>query len=305
MRIVAAKAVPRARTGDAMARLLPLLEDERVEVRHAAIASLTVLPGDRGRDFIEKIMAGHDREAKAILLAKLSGRNDPWVLDLYEQALKEQDPVLWSEALKGLPAFHSARAANLIGDFLLEHGFDTEPAKEAIAALKEMGGKEARDTALALMDHCPDKEMRHRVIFALADLGDTRIFPSLADCMLVESLRQRALDAMAFLVVADFGEENWKYRELWEKFPNEDQAYFLKHALKLTELETSREKQWEGIPLSELVKALRNETWPVRNAALRILEEGADRSFGALQKDSPAEEVNQVAKAWESWLATE
>ena len=51
---------------------------------------------------------------------------------------------------------------------------------------------------------------------------------------------------------------------------------------------------------SPAISALRSEEWPIRLAALRILEEGAARTFGALTKDSPAEEIDQMALVWEA-----
>jgi hypothetical protein len=107
---------------------------------------------------------------------------------------------------------------------------------------------------------------------------------------------------MAFLVVADFGNELWKYRELWEKYPGESQAFFLRESLGLQRMNPGDVPNYEGIACSELVAALSHEKWPVRMAALRILQEGAGRSFGSLTKDASSDELRTLARAWNAWL---
>ena len=59
---------------------------------------------------------------------------------------------------------------------------------------------------------------------------------------------------------------------------------------------------YQGIAKNDLVNALRHESWPVRTAALRILEEGAGQSFGELTRYSTDDDINSVASAWEIWL---
>ena len=113
-----------------------------------------------------------------------------------------------------------------------------------------------------------------------------------------------ALEAMAFLLVAEYGEEVWKYRDRWEQSQGEGQAFFLRKTLGLSEEGEGPggEITYEKLTLSQLVKALRHDAWPVRMAALRILEEGSGESFGSLRKGSEAMMIDRVASLWEAWL---
>jgi hypothetical protein len=121
------------------------------------------------------------------------------------------------------------------------------------------------------------------------------------ECLFDKASRQNALDAMAFLLVADYGDELWKYRERFEKFPGKSQAYFLKDALGLTAANPEGERSFEEIPVAELVSALKHESWPVRESALRILEEGSEVTFGDLKRDASPEEIAGLVSAWEAW----
>jgi hypothetical protein len=107
---------------------------------------------------------------------------------------------------------------------------------------------------------------------------------------------------MAFLLVADFEDDFFQYQGLWEKYPGESQAFFLMRALGLAGPAGPDQKSIEGIPISVLVAALSDESWPVKLAALRLLEEGTGKTFGTLTKTSDEVAINTVAGAWNAWF---
>ena len=76
------------------------------------------------------------------------------------------------------------------------------------------------------------------------------------------------------------------------------QAFFLRKALGQAEAAEPGRNTIEGLPASALLMALTSKNWPVRQAALRILEEGTGKSFGTLTKSSDETAVNTVAGAW-------
>jgi HEAT repeat protein len=288
----------------AIARLASLLRDERPEVRHAAINALAGFDRPDSRDALKSVMDRGDAGDRAALLKALSARRTPWAVELYEMALNGKDPVLWYLALEGLAAFPRAdtQAAETVNRFIDEHGLDTEAGLQGLDALKNMGGGAARQTLLDLLDKAEDKNVERAIIFGLAILGETRIFPRLQECMLDQEYREHAVTCMAFLLVSDFGGETWRYRNYWQKNEGKSQAFFLKVALGLGDPPLGAGESYQGIAKEELVRALRHESWPVRTAALRILEEGAEQSFGELTRYSTDEEVDTVASAWEIWL---
>jgi len=188
----------------------------------------------------------------------------------------------------------------------VEQGFEGDAVLPAVKSLQRAGRDPARNALIDLLDRCPAKSDAERsLIFALAGLGDTRVMPRLQACLFESDLRERALKEMAFLLVSDFGEAIWKYRELWEKNPGRSQAFFLRSALGLPEGADASEPGFEDLSMEHLIGALKSGQWPVRQAALRILEEGTGRSLGSLPEDASPQEIEALAGAWEKWWSAE
>jgi hypothetical protein len=248
------------------------------------------------------MMEDGDAASREALLDALSGAAEPWSLAFYETALQSNDPRLWTPAFKGLDRQKTPRAAELIIDFVRRFELSSDEARLGVEALKKLGGQSARTALKKVLEDCEDSKVAKRIALGLAELGETSIFPRLGDCMFERDLRQRALDAMAFLLVSDFGEDFFKYQELWQQYPGESQAFFLRKALGLAEAAEPGRNTIEGLPVSALLSALTSKNWPVRQAALRILEEGTGKSFGTLTKSSDETAVNTVAGAWNAWF---
>jgi HEAT repeat protein len=302
VRVVAAKAAGQ-KGGMGMAGLKSLLDDEVAEVRHAAIQSLVSLNSIESRRLLEGVMDQERHEDKAALLTALAGSSAPWVIDLFETTLQEKAQGLWPLAVQGLSRVRSERSAELIVAYIRRFDPGTPESAMGIKALRDLGGAPARATLLTLLEENKDNPMARELVFYLTELGETLVVPRLWDCLLDRKHRDRALDAMAFLLVADFGNEAWKYRDRWEQHQEKSQAFFLKNALGLPlEKEVGEGVRYEGIQASALVNALLDEEWPVRQAALRILEEGAERSFGSFTKNTSTDEVADVARSWQAWL---
>lgn len=300
VRVVAAQAAPQSGQ-NFLPYLKALLHDDWPQVRGAAVRALADLEYPENLPALQEIMASEDLEATATLLDALKGRREEWVLDFYEQVLKEGESILWPLALEGLAAFRSDRAAKAVIIFIRKLGLDSELAQKGVTALMRVGGEEARIALFDLLETCEDKDLANDLIFALADLGETKIFPRLHDFILEQRLRSRALDAMIYLLVTDFGDEIWKYREVWNKSRDESQAFFLSLALGVQRSSAPNAESFEGIPIFALVKALNDERWYVRKAALRILEEGAGQSFGRLEKGATEGDRVAVTAAWSDW----
>lgn len=303
VRVVAAQAAPKLGTG-AIPRLTALLGDERPEVRHAAINSLAGFNRPDSHDALMGVMASGDPGDQASLMKALGARRVTWATELYATALQGEDPVLWILALQGLAALPrtDVESAEVVMKFIHDRGLDSEAGIQGLDALKSMGGDASRETLLGLLAKAKDSDVERAIIFGLAILGETKVFPRLQECMLDQEYREHALSCMAFLLVSDFGGETWRYREYWEKNTGQSQAFFLRVALGVGEEPQGTEEAYEGIAKEDLVRALRHDQWPVRTAALRILEEGVGQSFGELTRYSSDKEVEAVASAWEIWL---
>ncbi|MHC4946346.1 MAG: HEAT repeat domain-containing protein, partial [Planctomycetota bacterium] len=282
--------------------LIPLLNDSEHEVRYSAIRALAAHDTEASIEALRLVMGGPDVMAKVVLLRALEEEGAPWGFEFFDEALDSVEEEMWPLGLAGLGTIPTPESAGRIQDFIMNKGFSYEGSRIGFRSLVRMGGDTGRAALLELQAACDDPETAHEIVFALAELGETRIFTKLQDCMFEKDLRDRAMDAMAFLVVADFGNELWKYRELWEKYPGESQAFFLRESLGLQRMNPGDVPNYEGIACSELVAALSHEKWPVRMAALRILQEGAGRSFGSLTKDASSDELRTLARAWNAWL---
>ncbi|MFH1999090.1 MAG: HEAT repeat domain-containing protein, partial [Planctomycetota bacterium] len=195
-------------------KLIPLLADSRMEVRYAAIRTLAVLPTEQSINALREVMNGDDPKARSTLIHSLAPIDEDWVFEFYDLALKGTEPLLWPPALQGLSRHGSRVSTDIVLRFVQDRDLASEPAQVALEALYEMGGAPARDALYSLLAKCPNKETLYRILLSLAFLGDIRIFPQLQDCLLVNDLRPRAIQGMAFLLVKDFEGETWKYRDL-------------------------------------------------------------------------------------------
>ena len=283
-------------------RLIDLLRDEWPEVRHAAIRSLVAIGNRACRVALTEVMDGGDSEMKMALLDALNTSSSPWALAFYEKALDSKDERFWAVAFKGLTQQKSPQAATIIIEFVRRFELASAEARMGVEALRKLGGQGARTALLTVLEDCEDPELAKRIALGLAELGETSVFPRLGDCMFERDLRERALDAMAFLLVADFEDDFFQYQGLWEKYPGESQAFFLMRALGLAGPAGPDQKSIEGIPISVLVAALSDESWPVKLAALRLLEEGTGKTFGTLTKTSDEVAINTVSGAWNAWF---
>jgi len=302
VRIIAAKAVLLTRK-DLLPQLKELVRDENLNVRIEALCSLVAKAPDESSELFNDVMAIANEETRTKLLKALIQHDFPWTLDVYKDVLSCDSPALWLLAFEGLSKHRSKNAVSLAVDFIEARGIQSDSSGMGIQALEKMGGESAREALLLFLEKCKDKKVGNEIILALAELGETRVLPGLEDCLLDSSIRKKALDYMALLLVSDFGRESWKYRELWQKYKGENQAFFLKMALGYTGAEGNQEKSYCGIPLSTLVDALANKSWQVRLAAIRILEEGAGQNFGKMTKEMDAEGTAKIAEAWGEWLS--
>ncbi|MBU0755104.1 MAG: HEAT repeat domain-containing protein, partial [Planctomycetes bacterium] len=227
VRAIAAEAcTEQGETG--ISSLITLARDKVPDVRFAALRGLASLDSDEGYSVLMEVMTRPDLDAKKVILEALKGLQSSRTLALYGQGLEMEVPELWPLALEGLGEISSPRAAEMIEGFIGKIGFQHEAAPAGIVALVRMGGDPARTVLGRLYMACDQAALKKTILFARADLGETRVFPELLDCLLENTLRDKALDAMAYLLVADYGGALWRYRERWEKAPGESQAYFLK-----------------------------------------------------------------------------
>jgi len=303
VRAAAAHATPG--TGPDPAPMLePLLMDGRPEVRQAALCALAKTNSKASRALLDEVLNLGDAVSGSAVLKAISGINDPWVVPFFDKALKEGGQGLYNQALQGIAQVRSPQAAEVVKEFISSPGLSDEHHRAGIKALERIGGQNARDALFGFLEKCENEEMQMEIISGLARLGETRVFSRIAECLMEEKLRDRAIFAMAHLLVRDFGEQTWKYRELWNEHAGESQAYFLTSVLRAEEPWTADTETYcfEGIPVSTLVEALRHDQWPVRLAALRILEEGSGCFFGEMTRTSTDSEVSRMADAWEGWI---
>jgi len=289
---------------NALPLLVSYFDDPNSAVRIEAFRSLGRIGTVECRKILLTMFQQQKPDTLREILTGLEGIREPWVFEIFHQALLAYTADAQVEALRGLAHFDQANTEDLLRAHLKIWEPGSEGWTQVVIHLSDAGGLAARNVLYRQYTESARLEDKTFLLHTLARLGDMRVVHALLGAIDSGNDDLEVPRSLSLLLVHDFPKEPWKFREYWNTFQGEDQAFFLRKALKLEKVEDLAPGQsLHGIAVDLLVEALTDFRWYVRAVALQMLEDGLSRSFGRANLNASRVEMNQIRYTWESWLA--